>query len=100
MVRRLMVALVAVVFFGSCALAEEIKGTIEKINTKSGDLTLKVGDKTQTFVVTYMAKVFDKADKEQTGKKRLAIFAVNAEVTVTTEKKDDKEVVTKLKLNK
>ena len=104
MVRRSVFGLFAFLLFGLVVTAAEYKGTIEKIDTKSGAMTVKVDDKPKSFDITYMAKIYDASGKESTGKKRLAVIAKDASVTVTTETQkvggEDKEVVTKVQINK
>jgi hypothetical protein len=85
--------------------AAEYTGTVEKIDAKKGNLTIKMkDDKSKDFDITFKAKVFDKDGKESTGKKRLAVITNNASVTVTTDKvkvgDEEKEVVTSVKVNK
>ena len=95
------VGVLAVVLGAVLAVAAgEIKGTVEKIDTKSGSVSVKVGDKVQTFDIVFTAKVFDANGKESTGRKRLEIFKAGDEVIVTTETKGDKEVVTKVEQKK
>lgn len=105
--RRLVCSLVAMFFLVGIVAAAEIKGKIDKIDApkkKDATLVLKVDDKTQTFVLTYRAKIFDANGKESTGKKRLAILKPGDEVTVTIDKvkvgSEEKDMVTKVQLKK
>ncbi|SRR5579871_5501060 len=101
----MLVALLALFCTAALLVAGDYVGTVEKIDTKKGSLTIKTkDDKSKDFDITFKAKVFDKDGKESTGKKRLAIITNNASVTVTTEKQkvgdEEKEVVTKVQVNK
>lgn len=98
-------ALLALFCLAAFLAAADYVGSVDKIDTKKGSLTIKMkDDKTKDFEITFKAKVFDKDGKESTGKKRLAIINKDASVTVTTEKQkvgdEEKEVVSKVQLNK
>jgi hypothetical protein len=98
MFRKLCCALVVLCFLAVSVLAAEFTGTVEKINTKNGDITIKVKDKSMDFTIPPVAKVTDKGGKALKGRKRLAGITKGSEVTITTEKKKDKEVVTEVKV--
>ena len=105
MPRRFFCTLLMLLFTVTLLAAAEYTGTVEKIDAKKGNLTIKMkDDKTKDFDITFKAKVFDKDGKESTGKKRLAVLTTNASVTVTTDKvkvgDEEKEVVTSVKVNK
>jgi hypothetical protein len=98
-------ALLALFCVAAFLTAADYVGTVEKIDTKKGSLTIKMkDDKIKDFDITFKAKVFGQDGKESTGKKRLAIITNNASVTVTTEKQkvgdEEKEVVSKVQINK
>jgi hypothetical protein len=102
---RLICALLALFFMAAFLVAADYTGTVEKIDAKKGSLTIKMkDDKTKDFDISFRAKIFDKEGKESTGKKRLAVITKEASVTVTTETQkvggEDKEVVTKVQINK
>jgi hypothetical protein len=102
---RILAALLAFLFTTAVLVAADYSGTVEKIDGKKGSLTIKMkDDKTKDFDITFKVKIFDKDGKESTGKKRLAIITKDASVTVTTDKQkvgdEEKEVVTKVQLNK
>jgi len=98
---RRIVGVLAVVLFAVVAVsAADYKGTVEKIDTKSGSVSVKVDGKVQSFAITFTAKVFDSGGKESTGRKRLEIFKAGDDVVITTEKKGDKDVVTKVEQKK
>jgi ribosome maturation factor RimP len=97
MFTRFVVACVAVAFVGSGLGAEEIKGKITKI--EEGKITLSVDGKETTYVVDKDVKVLGTTGK----KNKLTDFPggfmalkADQEVTLTTEKKEDKETVVKI----
>jgi hypothetical protein len=104
--RRAFLAAVAAALLGAGDLrADEIKGTVKKVDADKGKLTVTVNDKERTFDVPKDAKVtIQIAAGNVTAKdglkndwfKRAAKDAYTVEVTV--EKKKDKEVVTKVHL--
>jgi len=104
MFRKLCCSLVALLFVAVSVMAAEYTGTVEKINPKKGEVTIKVKDKSMDFNIPGTAKVLDKDGKALKGKKRLAGISTGSEVTVTTEKKKvkdvKKEIVTEVKIVK
>ena len=105
MLHRMICALLALFFVTALLMAADYTGTVDKIDAKKGSLTIKMkDDKTKDFDISFRAKIFDKEGKESTGKKRLAVITKEASVTVTTETQkvggEDKEVVTKVQINK
>ncbi|MBY0527376.1 MAG: hypothetical protein K2R98_28530 [Gemmataceae bacterium] len=77
-------------------LAEEIKGSVVKVDAEKSTITVKVDDKDKEFTVAKDAKILSAKDKPL--KDGLKSLKEKAEVILTTEKKDDKEVVTKVQL--
>src|SRR5947209_19833086 len=87
------------------AQADEIKGKVKKVDADKSVLTLTVDDKDQTFNVPKDAKVvalFGKKVKKaqlQDLPGGLGALKEGTSVTVTTEKKDNKDVVIQVKLD-
>jgi len=101
MLRRTLLATALVFGFGSAALAETYGDKVKDVDPDKMTLTLPVDGKDRTFKVD--AKV-DVQNQVRAGK-RLRLTPVKdglkgvkagTEVTVTTEKKDGEEVVTKI----
>jgi hypothetical protein len=101
---RTVLALLALCVLAVAVSAAEYTGAIDKINAKTGAISIKVGDKVSDFDIPFSAKVYDETGKESTGKKRLGIFKPSDEVVITTEKKKvgdvDKEIVIKVERKK
>src|SRR5262249_49471084 len=85
-------------FAGSAAAAEEIKGKLKKAGNDK--ITITVDEKDKTFDVSKDAKVVTLGKKKQlvdvTG--GLKGLKEGDEVTLTTDKKEDKEVVTQVQV--
>jgi hypothetical protein len=101
---RRVLAAVAVLF--ACAafvVAAEIKGKISKVDAENNKITVTVDGKDQEFTLTKDTKIVGgKGDiKDGLKSKRFSDKAIKQgiDVTVTTEKKDDKEVVTQVKIS-
>ena len=83
--------------------ADEVRGKVKQVDGDKGRLTLTVGDADKTFdvgdarVVGLYGKKLKKA-KTQDLAGGLRGLKEGAEVTLTTAKKDDKDVVTEVKL--
>ena len=86
----------ALAFLGSNLSAEEVKGKITKI--EEDKITLSVNGKETTFTVDKSVKVqsINKKKKSKDVAAGLSSLKANDEVTLTTEKNDEKEVVTKI----
>ena len=85
--------------------ADEVRGKVKQVDGDKGRLTLTVGDADKTFdvggdtrVVGLYGKKLKKA-KTQDLAGGLRGLKEGAEVTLTTAKKDDKDVVTEVKLD-
>lgn len=108
MLRRSLCALVALLFLATAAWAAEVKGTVKKINTKNGDMTVTIKDgdteKDMDFTIPPTADLLDANSKKLTGKKRLANITNGAAITITTAKKKvgdvEKDVITQVQLAK
>ncbi|MCY2943591.1 MAG: hypothetical protein NT142_03510 [Planctomycetota bacterium] len=95
---------------GSCAIAligafgliaAEIKGKIVKIDDAAKTIVVKVEDSDKTYTYNADTKFVTTGGKELKEEARTKLFASKKggrEVTLTTEKKGDKEVVTEVKL--
>lgn len=100
-------ALTLLALTSTTALAEEIKGHIKKIDTEKKTLIVTVDDKDREFTLNKETKF--KQNQPPAKKKGTATTAdlpgglnalkVDANVTLTTEKKDGKEVVTEVKVD-
>jgi hypothetical protein len=98
MLRRLMVGLCALVVCAGVLIAAEIKGKIKSVDADKNSITVTVGDKDQTFMVPADAKITTAAGKDVPDRLKAKQFKAGREVTITTEKKGDKDVVTKIEL--
>jgi Cu/Ag efflux protein CusF len=100
MLRKFVGALFAlVVLAGGLLLAAEITGKVKKVDLDKNTITVTVNDKDQEFSLTDDSKVLNakgKAVKDR--EKSLKGLKEGAEVTVTSEKKSGKDVITELKL--
>ncbi|MBY0528482.1 MAG: hypothetical protein K2R98_34140 [Gemmataceae bacterium] len=108
MLRRIALALVALVFTFASVMAADYTGKVKTIDAKKGSVTItyKDGDKevSKDFDIPPLASVVGPDGKELKGKKRLATISKDTSITLTTEKKkvgdEEKEVITKVKVNK
>jgi Cu/Ag efflux protein CusF len=94
MLRRLLCTAVALLFVTGGLLAAEVKGKVKSVDADKGTITVTVGEQDQTFTVAKDAKVSVGKVKDV---KDIKDLKVGANVTLTTEKKDGKEVVTGIK---
>jgi hypothetical protein len=100
MLRTILSALVAVVLMVGVALAEEVKGKFVKFDSEGKKLTVKVDDKDKEFTITddTKIKVNDKEPKDKTkALGALGKLKADTEITIVTDKKDGKDVVTEIK---
>ncbi len=88
MLRRLLCTMVALLFMTGGLLAAEVKGKVKSVDADKSTITVTVGEKDQTFTVAKDAKVSVGTVKD------LKDLKAGANVTLTTEKKAGKEVVT------
>ena len=102
MFRKLCCSVVALTFVVATVMAAEYTGPVEKINAKSGSVTIKVKDKSMSFDIPPVAKVIDKDGKALKGRKRLAGISAGTELTITTTPKKvkdvEKEIITEVKI--
>jgi Cu/Ag efflux protein CusF len=84
--------------------ADEVKGRVKKVDSDKGTLTLTVNDKDQTFTIPKEAKIVGLFGKKIKKAQLLDIpggltgVKEGVEVTVTTDKKDNKDVVSQVKV--
>lgn len=102
---RTCVAVLALAFLCSVALADQIRGKVKSVNANNNTITVTVDDKDQTVDVAKTAKIYSlgKAKKGQAPPEELvagglAGLGVGKDVTIYTEKKDGKETATSIKL--
>ena len=105
MFRNLMCAVCALVLGAGVAWADDIKGKVKLTDADKGTITLTVGDKDQTLTVGKDVKITQQVGKKEAKAKTedvpggLTGLAAGTDVTVTTEKKDGKDVVTTIKVD-
>ena len=102
MKRTLVVALLTLLFASSAVLADVITGKIEKVDAEKATLTVKTDGKSREFGVQKDALFFYKpVGKKKTGADvpdGLKGLKAGQEVTVWTESKAGKEVVTQVRV--
>lgn len=97
MVRSFLFAILALAFTSTVAWADEVKGKFAKVDGEK--LTVTVDGKETIFAVDKSVKVQSTNKKNNKFKDLpggMNDLKAGDEVTVTTEKKDNKEVVTKI----
>src|SRR5262245_52206052 len=99
MLRKLVAALFALMICAGVSLADEIKGKVKEVNTEKNTLTVTVGDKDQTFTLNDDTQVLNpKGNAVKDKAKSLKGLKPDTEVTITSEKKDGKNVAVKIQL--
>jgi opacity protein-like surface antigen len=96
----------ALVLFAVPALAtaEDVKGKVKSVDAEKSTITVTVGEADKTFDVSKDAKITHKVGKNEKKAKTedlpggLGALTAGTDVTITTEKKDDKDVVTAIKV--
>ncbi len=96
MIRKLVCSLAALALFVGTASAEVIKGKVKSVDDKK--ITVSVDDKDQSYDVVKDVKVSSVGKKAKLMDVPGGISAIKVgdEVTLTTEKKGEKEVVTEI----
>ena len=79
-------------------LAGGVQGKIKKVDPGQGTLTVTVGDKDQEFKVTEETKLLGPSGKDIKDGLNSSRLAEGTEVTVVCEKKDGKDVCTRVQL--
>ncbi|HMF10910.1 MAG TPA: hypothetical protein VKE94_01350 [Gemmataceae bacterium] len=103
MICRSLAAACVLLAFGLVVIAGEIKGRIVKVDATNRKITLKVDDKEQEFTLGKDTKILGPKGDLKDGLKHKVFQNENnlkkgIKATITTEKKDDAEVVTEVKL--
>ena len=101
MLRSFACALLALVFVVGGLLAEEVKGKLKAVDAAKNTITVTVGDKDTTYTLAADAKIVNaqgKDIKNGLNAKQFQNVKGNQNVTLTTTKKDGKDVVTELKM--
>jgi hypothetical protein len=100
---RFAAALSALLLAAGGLLAEEVKGKVKSVDADKNQITVTVSDKDTTYDVAKFAvfsTLVGKGKKAQPQELTGGLKAVEAgqDVTLTVEKKDDKDLVTKLQV--
>jgi len=103
MLHRFVVASLALLAFGMFLTSAEIKGRIVKVDAPNCKITVKVEDKEQEFTLGKDARILGPKGDLKDGLKHKVFQNEKAltkgiRATITTEKKDEAEVVTEVKL--
>lgn len=103
MFRRVLCAVAVLFAVGGFIAAAEIKGKITKVDAENNKITVTVDDKDQEFTLTKDTKIISAKGNELKGGLKSRAFGEKAlkkgiSATITTEKKDGKDVVTEVKL--
>lgn len=103
MSRRVVCAFAVLFALAGFIAAAEIKGKITKVDADNNKITVSVDDKEQEFTITKDTKILSGKGNELKGGLKSKAFGEKAlkkgvQATITTEKKDGKDVVTEVKL--
>ena len=96
---------VAALFLGTGVVsADSIPGKVKSVDATKSTITVTVDDKDQTFTVAKDSKIFQLVGKGKKAQPQdladgLTGLKEGQTVVLTTEKKDDKDVVTQIKLD-
>jgi hypothetical protein len=110
MLRRLVAVVWLSVVGVGLALADDIKAKVKSVDVDKSTITFTVDDKDQTLPVAKDAKISKLEFQKEKGKKKgkleevpvsggLGGLTAGQDVTITTEKVDEKDTVTAVKLN-
>jgi len=105
MFRKLLLAVGVFALSLNLALAGEVKGKVKSVDADKNTITVTVDDKDQTIDVDKDAKIYTMSRKKkgqpaaEVTLSGLRAVMANATVTVTTEKKNDKDVATSIKVD-
>jgi Cu/Ag efflux protein CusF len=98
MLRRFLCAAFALVLCVGVTLAEEVKGKIKSVDADKGTMTVTVDGKDQEYKIGTDTKLLNAQGKDLKDGIKNARLKEGQAVTLTTEKKDGKDVVTEVKL--
>ena len=99
MLRKFVCSLCALLLGVGVLIAAEIKGKVKGVDEDKKTITVTVDDKDTTYTFTDDTKIMrGNKDVPDRAKALKGLGKNGAEVTLTTDKKDDKEVVTQIKL--
>ncbi len=102
MLRTLCLALMLVFVGARLASADTVSGLVKSIDTDKNTITITADDKDQTFSVEKESKVWQPGRTKKMPKSDvpggLSGLKAGQPVVLTTEKKNDKDVVTEIKL--
>jgi hypothetical protein len=99
MLRQYVCGVCALIVAVGCLLAAEIKGTVKSVDADKSTITITDEDnKDKTLTVDKDAKIVGGKGDIKGGLKNEKAFKSGAKVTVKTETKDGKEVVTEIKV--
>jgi len=105
MIRTLSLVAAAMLALPTLLLAEEVKGKVKSVDAEKSTITITVDDKDQTLDVSKDVKVTHLVGKKEKKAESqdlpggLGALTAGTAVTMTTEKKDDKDVVTAIKVD-
>ena len=89
----------AMLFVASNVLAEDIKGMLKKVDVARGTVTVtSSNNRDRTWTITEDTKIVGPGGKRLRARLKDKLFATGVEVLVTTEIRNDREVVTTLKI--
>lgn len=103
MLRRIATAVCVLLAFGAALVAAEIKGRIVKVDAPNRKITMTVDDKEQEFTLTKDTRILGPKGDLKDGLRHKVFQNEKAlkkgiPATLTTEKKDEREAVTEIKL--
>src|SRR5262245_44473285 len=103
MIRRALAAICVLLLFGLAMMAAEIKGRIVKVDASNRKISVKLDDREQEFTLTKDARILGPKGDLKDGLKHKVFQNEKAlkkgiPATITTEKKDDVDLVTEIKL--
>jgi hypothetical protein len=103
MIRRFVVAVSVFLALGAALIAAEMKGRIVKVDAPNHKITVSIDDKQQEFTLTDDARILGPKGPLKDGLKHKVFQSEKAlkkgiPAVLTTQKKNDSDVVTEIKL--
>jgi len=95
---RSLYALCALLFCVGLVLADDVKAKFKSVDTDKNTITFTVDNKDKTLPIDKDALVISDDAKAKAVKGGIGNVKSNADVTITIEKKDDKDTVTVVKV--